>query len=339
MKYRALGVFALIVLIVTIGYARVGMNKTQVVPTPPHPQTAQRVEPEAPEPVVFPVVITDAAGRQVRLTAPPRRIVSLAPSATELLFDLGAGDRIVGDTTACDWPPRAALLPHIGGAFDMSLESIAAKNPDLIIADKTINQKIIYTLQAAGLPVLVIEPKDLESSFISIRMLGRSTGETGAAADLINNSRKRFEAIEKIVAIATSRRRVLVMYDVSPTIYTSGPGTLVDDMIRIAGGQNLAKSNDPLDSESVIQSQPDVIICSPSLDERIKNMPGWAASIPAVTNTAFFHTGNSATLIRPGIRLAAGAEELARFLHPELFTSDGKAAPAISHAHPAPDPG
>ncbi len=118
------------------------------------------------------------------------------------------------------------------------------------------------------------------------------------------------------------------MYDAAP-IYTSGPGTLIDEMIHIAGGRNIAKSNDPIDPESVIQAQPDVIICTPDLEKRVEQMPAWKGAVPAVTNTAYFHCSNNATLIRAGARLAAGAEELARFLHPELFTSDGKPASQI----------
>jgi iron complex transport system substrate-binding protein len=184
---------------------------------------------------------------------------------------------------------------------------------------------MILTLQAAGMPVLVIEPKNLETTYDTIRMIGRVTGRTSNAADMINGLRRRFTAIEKTVSVASSITRVLVMYDVSP-IYTSGPGTLTDDMIRIAGGQNIAQSNDPVDPESVIQSQPDVIICAQDLEPRIEQIPAWKGTVPAVTHTAYFHCSDKASLIRAGARLAAGAEELSRYLHPELYTSDGKPA-------------
>ncbi len=187
MRYKGFGFFALILVILAVGYARIGTKVNLPVPTKTIIRASSGTEIEAPEPAVFPLTVTDASGRTLHLAAAPRRIVSLAPGATELLFDLGAGDRMVGDTTACDWPPQAAKVPHIGGAFDMSLESIAARDPDLIVADRTINQKIILTLQAAGLPVVAIEPKNLDTAFDSIRMLGRVTGRTTDAAELIIN--------------------------------------------------------------------------------------------------------------------------------------------------------
>lgn len=270
----------------------------------------------------FPVTLVGADGAKVTLSAAPKRIVSLAPSNTEILFDLGAGKSIVANTTADDWPAQAKRLPHIGSVFTMSLESIVAQNPDLIVADRTINAKIILTLQHAGLPVLVVEPTNVATMYDAIRLLGRASGHVAQADDMIHRLQQRFAAIRKAVKGATTRKRVLVMYDVSP-IYTSGPNTLIDDIITISGGRNIAKSNAPIGSEEVIQAQPDVIICDPNLEPRIAQLPAWSGAVPAVQNRAYFHTSPGATLIRPCFRLAAGADELARYLHPELFPGRG----------------
>jgi len=333
MKYRGFAVFALIVVIIGIGVVRRELKK------PPGPKPGSNhlaLEDQGPEPVEivkYPQVVTDAVGRDVSLTAQPHRIVSLAPSVTELLYDLGAGPQIAADTTACDYPMAARSLPHIGGAFDMSLESIVGARPDLIVADGTINQKIVTALRSVDIPVIVIMPRNIEDSFTAIRLLGKATGNPKAAADMINQFRNHFRHTRDIVAHATARTRVLVMYDTSP-IYTSGPGTLIDDMIRISGGKNIASSNDPIVSERVIQDQPDVIICSTELETKIAAMPAWRGTVPAVMNTAYFHPSDNATLIRPCNRLLQGANELARFLHPELFTSDGKPAVILKGSVP-----
>ena len=158
------------------------------------PHRAQPIRsdtPLPPEPSTFPVTVTDDSGTGVPLAAAPRRIVSLAPGATELLFDLHLQDRIAADTTACDWPQEAKLLPHIGGWSDMSLESIVAKNPDLIIADGSINGRIIPILRGAGLPVFVMHPRTLDQAYSTIRALGRVTGETVIAETVVDDMIRR----------------------------------------------------------------------------------------------------------------------------------------------------
>ncbi len=328
MKYSGFAVFALIVVIVTVGYARFGALKNL------HPPKLNKPEPviarvrEVPVPPVFPVEVADATGQTMLFQVAPKKIVSVAPSVTEVLFDLGLGDHVVADTNACDFPQKATQLPHIGGAFDMDLEKIVSLQPDLVVADGTVNKQIILRMQAAGLKVFVMMPDTLEHCWESVRRLGRATGCTVEAAGLINDIRDHLENISRVVRQSPSTVKVMVLYDTA-TLYTSGPNTLIGELIKVCGGKNIAPSNDPLNSENVVEQAPEVIICSSNLEANVAKMPGWKGTVPAVTNTAYFHTSANATLIRPCRRMITGANELAKYLHPDVYTSDGRPAPFV----------
>jgi iron complex transport system substrate-binding protein len=263
-----------------------------------------------------PITLTDARGKTLTLPELPRRIVSLAPSNTEVLFDLGAGDRIAADTTACDWPPQAKNRPHVG-TFDVSLESIEVQNPDLVVAVNAINSRIIGALESAHVPVLVLDPKTVPDTYTAILLLGRAVGEEAKAEKIVADMQKRIRTVQQTVAKAHTRPKVLILYGLNP-IYTTGPGSFISDAITTAGGENIADAN-TISPEKVLERQPDVIICSPGMQERVKQLPGWAAAVPAVRRSAFFVESPSSTLVRPTPRIARGIEELARFLHPELF--------------------
>ena len=330
MKYSGFAVFALIVVLLTIGYARFGSLKNQTKPHLNVPEVVQKRVREVPQPPVFPVQTSDATGIPMVFQAAPRKLVSISPSVTELLFDLGLGSRVIADTTACDYPVEARKLPHIGGAFDMDLEKIVALQPDLVIADGTVNKQMIQRMQMANLKVFVIMPDTLAHCWESIRRLGKATGATVEAANLINEIRDTLDEISQIGTNSTGAVKVAVLYDTT-TLYTSGPATLIGELIKVCGGANIAHSNDPLNPEQVAMDAPDVILCSQSLQANILKMPGWKGVVPAVTNTAFFQTTEAGTLIRPCRRMAVGAKELARYLHPELYGSNGKPAPYIKN--------
>ena len=285
------------------------------------PSVSPTTAPGAVSAAGFPRTVTDARGRKIMLAAPPRRIVSLAPSETENLYDLGAGDRIVADTTADDFPAAAKQLPHISGnMMDPGVESIESFNPDLVVAVGSINQRTIAALDKANVPTLVVDPKTVADTYQAIDILGRATGTEAKAAMITAQMRARIGAVQVRMAKAAAQPRVLILYDVNP-IYTTGPDSFIDDLIRVAGGRNIVSSPLPgnvLSPEQVIAAQPDVILCEPFLQDKVRQFPGWRDGIPAVRKGAFFSVSDRATLVRPTPRLADGAEELARFLHPEL---------------------
>ncbi len=269
----------------------------------------------------FPCTVIDARGKTLTFASAPRRIVSLAPSETEDLYDLGVADRIVADTTADDFPAAARQLPHVtGNMMDPSVESIESFNPDLVVAVGSINQKTVAALDRANVPTLVVDPKTVEDTYAALKLLGRATGTEARAATLTSAMQARIGAVRQRMARAAARPKVLILYDVNP-IYTTGPGSFIDDLIQVAGGQNIVSSPVPgnvLSPERVIAAQPEVILCEPYLRDKVQQFPGWREGIAAVRKGAFFSASEGATLVRPTPRLANGAEELARFLHPEL---------------------
>lgn len=268
----------------------------------------------------FPVTITDARGQKLTLDAPPQRIVSLAPSNTELLFALGLEAKLVGVTTACDYPPAAKQKPTIGGAYNMSVESIFARSPDLVVAYGTVNQKPLQQLEKANIPVLAIDAKNVPEIYDSIRLLGKATGTSQQAETIVAEMQTRLATIEKAVQDARHKPRVMIAYSVNP-IYTTGPGSFIDDLVRIAGGTNVvseALSQNIITPEQGVVMAPEVIVCAPDLCAQLSQVPGWS-SIPAVRGRRFFNVTPKATLVRAVPRLVQGAEELARYLHPDRF--------------------
>ena len=266
--------------------------------------------------------MTDARGKTLTLRAAPQRIVSLIPSNTEVLFALGAGDQIAAVTTADNYPPEVKQKPKIGGVMDASIEKIMAYNPDLVLAFGSLNQPLIGPLERLGVPMLVVDPKTLPETYDSIRLLGRAVGKDAEADRLVVTMRARIARVQQTVAKASHRPGVLMINQTNP-IYTTGPDSFISDLIRIAGGRNVVEkplTDNLLSEEDVILKQPEVIICARDLQASIQRVPGWRAGVPAGRNGRFFWEESEAyTVIRPTPRLATGIEELARFLHPELF--------------------
>ncbi len=274
----------------------------------------------------FPVTLQDSRGKTVTIKSEPKRIVSLAPSNTELLYALGIGDRVAADTTACDFPEEAKSKPHVSGAAgQIDLEKVEAANPDLVIAVGSINQKAIESIEKAGITVVSLEPKTVADVAGSVRLLGKATGKTTQAEKIIADLNAHLDTVRKLAYAVSSPPKVLIAYSDRP-IYTTGLGSFIDDLITIAGGRNIVDSKllgSIISPEKVVALQPDVIICDPGEAAKLSLIPGWKTGVPAVRNHRFFSVSEGATLVRPSPRLAAAAEELIRFLHPELFVNKG----------------
>lgn len=328
MKIRNIFGFLFILGMAGIVYWRLQSEPKPIKRTvlPSHGQSGTEAE-LATVPLTFPLALTDSTGRLVSVPSPPQRIVSIAPSCTELLFNLGLSNRVVADTTADDYPPEATAKPHIGGYNDMSVERILAQKPDLIVADNAINKEMIVQLETVRIPLIVLEAHTIVQVYDTIRILGRATGQNSEADRSVTRMKSRLDAIRKTVVNAISRPKVLIVYGTDP-IYTAGPGTFLDDLVTIAGGRNIVEQPaSQISSEEVVLAQPDVILCDPSIKNRVGEMPGWKEHVPAVMHSTFFTPSENATVVRAVPRLAQAAEELAHFLHPELFTSDGQPAP------------
>lgn len=271
------------------------------------------------------IVLTDDAGRTVEIAEAPQRLVSFAPSNTEILFALGLGDRVVGVTDFCDYPEEAKAIEKVGG-IEPNLEKVVSLDPDLVLAIGG-NADLVSKLEGLGITVLVLDPSDLEGIYRDIELVGRAAGVKGKAEALVAGMRKRVEAITAKTKGLTSRPKVFYELDAADPSkpYTPGPGTWHDDFIEMAGGINVAADAKmqwvQLSAEEIIAQNPAIIILGDAnygvTAEMVKERPGWGV-IAAVRNDRIYPIDDN-LISRPGPRIIEGLEELARIIHPELF--------------------
>jgi iron complex transport system substrate-binding protein len=268
-------------------------------------------------------LVTDEAGKQVRVPLRPQRIVTLAPNLTEIVYAIGAGDRLVGNTTYCDYPPEARQVPKVGDTLQPSVERIIALRPQLILVS-TASQLETFTkqLDEQQIAVYVTDPHDLEGVFRSIVGLGELLGQQEQAAKLVADLRARAAAVEEAVRPC---QPVRVFYQVSAEpLYTAGHDSFVTDLIARAGGRSVTADVPGAwprySNEAALASQPEAIVMATADSMSAGNMDVAAAlkKSPAVLKGRVYGI-NGDYLSRPGPRLVQGLEELARALHPEAF--------------------
>lgn len=301
----------------------------------------------APSPTVLPTAtptpapflsVTDDFGRAVTLKARPQRIVTLAPSATEMIFAVGAGDRLVGRDELSDYPPEAKKVPSIGNTYpSVNTEAIVALRPDLILAPGVISPEQVKALENLGLVVFHQRtPKDIEEIFQQIRMVGRLTGNTEQAEKVVVDLQARLSAIEEKVRQASTRPKVFYELDASEPSkpWTAGPGSFIDRLITRAGGQNIGASLSSewgqMSLEEIIRHDPDLIILGTAnygeTPEKVKQRPGWGR-LRAVREGRIYPI-DADLISRPGPRIVDGLEAMARIIHPELFPQSAVEFPA-----------
>ena len=251
------------------------------------------------------------------------RVVSLAPNLTEIVYAVGAGKSLVGDTSFCDYPPEAKEVTKVGDTMTPNIETIIGLHPQLVLVS-TASQLEAFTRQMEqhAIPIYVTDPHDLEGVFRTIQTLGEILGEKDKAAQLVGDLRTRASAVE---AAVKSSKPTTVFYQVSAKpLYTAGRDSYITDVIRRAGGKSVTETVPgawpKYSDESALASQPEAIIMA-SFDSMNKGEPEIADSLkksPAAKNGRVYGI-NGDYLSRPGPRLINGLEEMARKLHPEAF--------------------
>jgi iron complex transport system substrate-binding protein len=269
------------------------------------------------------ITLVDDFGYMVNITSYPQRIVSLAPSNTELLFAVGAGDRVVGVTDYCNYPYNftawieAGNMTSIGNYWNPSIEPIIALSPDLILASGDASEEAASKLRNLGYNVLLLDAENLNDVLNDIFIVGRATNQSDQASALVTSLRTRIDTVANLAANASSTPKV---YDEiwNDPLMAAGPRTFISDLIALAGGENIfddAASQWPVvSSESVITKNPDIIL---SLSTDISTRSGWS-SINAVKNNKIYQI-NDDEFSRPGPRLIDALEDLAKIVHPEIF--------------------
>jgi iron complex transport system substrate-binding protein len=266
-----------------------------------------------------------AIGAVGATAAPPMRIVSLAPGVTEILFALGAGGAVVGVSQYCDYPPAATRLPKVGTFLTPNVEAIAALRPDLIIGPGlSSSRREVRTLEAMGYPTMTVNDSSLDGIEQSIALIGARTGEEEAARRLLGAIQAHIDAVR--ARLKGTRPRTVVMLVGHLPMVAVGRGTFLDDLLHLAGGDNiadLAMQNWPrLSIEYIIAMRPEVILDGAMGSDANTPAGFWARypTIPAVRDHHVFGYPED-PMLHPGPRVWQSLEILARRIHPEAFTA------------------
>jgi iron complex transport system substrate-binding protein len=276
------------------------------------------------------IELSDGLNRTVHLTVPAQRIVSLAPSNTEILFAVGAGAQVVGRDTYSDYPAEAQAATDIGGGFgDLNMETIVSLKPDLVLASNLTTEAQIEALEKLGITVFALSnPVGFEGLYDNLRITADLTGHEAEAQTLIANLEARIAAVQQ--KMGSIEARPLVFYELDGSEpdapWTAGAGTFISTLIDTAGGENLGNKLEgewiQISAEELITQNPDVIILGDYTwggvtPEQVAARAGWD-SIAAVVNGKVY-TFDDNLVSRPGPRLIDGLEAMARLLHPELY--------------------
>jgi len=276
----------------------------------------------------FPLAVTDDLGRNVTISSEPQSIISLTPSNTEILFALELGDKVMAVSEYCNYPLEAQNKIKIGGFSTINIEKVVSLKPDLVLATGGVQEAVVEELERLGLTVIALNAKSIEEVFENIRLVGKAAGQLEAARELTTKLEQRTKAVTDKAKDLPDSQRPRVFYEIQyEPLMTAGPGTFIDDLIHLAGGVNIASdaaAKYPVyNLETLIERNPEVIIISfwhgsiAASVEGVKSRKRWQI-IDAVKNNRVY--GINADLVsRPGPRIVDGIEEMARFIHPDLF--------------------
>jgi iron complex transport system substrate-binding protein len=275
------------------------------------------------------VTLKDGAGRSVTIASVPRRIISLAPSTTEIAFAIGAGDRVIAVDEFSDYPAEAQALPKISKSFTPNYEQIVALKPDLVLAAGITAPDVIKKLEDLRLTVLVVGAVSttFDSVMSDIALVGQATGAQDQAQVVVAAMQKKLSDVQAKIANAKTQPRVFWELDATDPAkpYTPGPGSFINDIITLAGGVNVAaKAQSPypqLSAEEIIAADPEIIILSDAAygttPESVAARPGWKVISAVKSNKVFPIDDNLVSRLGP--RVVDGLEAAAKLIHPELF--------------------
>lgn len=263
--------------------------------------------------------VTDDLGRTVALTASVERAVSLAPNLTEIVFAVGAGDKLVGVTSFCNYPPEARKITKIGDTMNPNLEAIIAQKPQVVfVSTDSQIENFTRRMQEQNIAVFVTDAKNLEGVLRNIEQIGDVLGKKEQAENLTVGLQKRIAAVESKVKGAEPVK-VFVQISNSP-IYTIGKDSFITDLVRRAGGvsltENIPTAYPNLSKETALAFEPEAIILSESPDNQEPNEA--FKNSPAVKNGRIYKI-SADLLSRPSPRIVDALEEMARALNPENF--------------------
>lgn len=280
----------------------------------------------------YPVTLTDDVGRQLVLESEPRRIVSLAPSNTEIVCALDACDRLVGVSDFDDFPPEVADIDDVVIAASVDVELVVAAEPDLVLAagNELTPTAVIEQLDALGLPVLVMYPETLDEVYADIELIGATLDRRAEAAELVSGMEAR---VTDVVAAVDGMERPLTLYEVfhsEGTTYAAGEGSFLASLLDLAGATPVTgDAQGVIGAEDLVAADPELILLGtasydPSLRDAeaalqtVRARSGWG-DLAAVRDGAVIPYLHDIVTTRPGPRIVDGLEALARAIHPDRF--------------------
>jgi iron complex transport system substrate-binding protein len=274
------------------------------------------------------LTFTDGLGREVILAEPPQRIVSIAPSNTEILFAVGAGDRVVGRDEFSDYPEAAKNVTNIGSAFEeLNTELIVSLEPDLVLAAEINTPEQVKQLEDLGITVYYLNnPHTLEELYTNLEIVSQLTRTEPEAAALVESLQERVAAVDEKIAPVGAKPSVFYELDSTDPSkpFTAGKDTFITLLIERAGGSNIAADLEgypQLSLEQIVAADPEIIILGDSMwgvtPEMVASRPGWE-NLSAVKNGNVVPFDDN-LVSRPGPRLVDGLEQLAKLLHPDVF--------------------
>lgn len=284
--------------------------------------------PSAPAHTVYPLNLTDDAGREVTISAAPTRIVSLVPSNTEIVCALDACDELVGVTDFDDYPAQVTEVADVVIGAVVDVEKVVGADPDLILAagNGATSTTVIDQLTDLGYPVLVLYPQDLHEVYDDISLVGEAVDAQGTANELVTSLRAREEAVATAVAGAERPRTFYEVGVFEGSIYTAGKDSFLASLITLAGGQPILgdAASTAIQLEDLISADPELILLGdatydPSITaDSVAARSGWS-DMTAVRDGHIVIVLADLVITRPGPRIVDGLEAMAKAIHPELF--------------------
>ncbi|NLJ41961.1 MAG: ABC transporter substrate-binding protein [Clostridiales bacterium] len=269
-----------------------------------------------------PVEITDSLGRTIVIENQPQKVISIAPNTTETLFALGLGDKVIGVSQQCDYPEEAVAKDKMGDFWQPNIELIVAADPDLLFVGNAAPQEFLEKMDENDIVTIALEGFNLEGTYQSILDTGKAMGTEDAAAYLVDSMKKKVVEIqEKTDGIDRLKGYFAISYgDMGD--YTAGAGSFIDELITLAGGENIAGDMDEpwaeYSIEKLLEKDPDVIfIGEQSMPDGLADAPGYK-ELRAVKEGQIIILDDN-IVMRAGPRIVEGLEEMAKGMYPEAF--------------------
>jgi iron complex transport system substrate-binding protein len=322
-KMKKLSSLLLILFVTIVALAACGEQKEPVKDEVKNSSTEQKGEETA-----FPVTIKDALDNEVTIEEKPEKIVSVIPSNTEIAFALGLGEEVVGVSNFDNYPEEVASKEKIGD-MELNIEKIISLQPNLVLAHESTadnGKEGLQQLRDAGITVLVVNnAENFDQVFDTIAVIGKATGETKKAEELVKSMEEQLAEIKAKAEEIKEKKKVFVEVSPAPEVFTTGKNTFMDQMISLINAENIANDQEgwiQMDQDAIIDRNPDVIITTygfytENAAEQVLSRQGWE-NVNAIKNKQVIDV-DSDRVTRSGPRIVEGVEDLAKAVYPEVF--------------------